>query len=39
MRTAAAAGITLIGIARPDGFEIFTHPHRITAPESARHVA
>ena len=39
IRVAEAAGITLIGIARTDGFEIFTHPHRITAPESARHVA
>jgi FdhD protein len=30
VRTAEAAGITLIGIARGDGFEIFTHPDRIT---------
>jgi FdhD protein len=29
VRTAAAAGITLVAIARHDGFEIFTHPHRI----------
>jgi FdhD protein len=29
VRDAAAAGITLIGIARADGFEIFTHPGRI----------
>jgi FdhD protein len=29
IRTAEAAGITLIAIARADGFEIFTHPHRI----------
>ncbi len=29
MRVAEAVGITLIGIARQDGFEIFTHPHRI----------
>jgi FdhD protein len=28
---AAAAGITLIGVARPDGFEVFTHPDRITS--------
>lgn len=32
------AGITLIGLARKDGFEVFTHPHRI-APEEAAHVA
>jgi FdhD protein len=30
VRTAAEAGITLIAIARSDGFETFTHPHRIT---------
>ena len=29
LRVADAAGITLIGIARQDGFEIFTHAHRI----------
>jgi FdhD protein len=34
IRAAEAAGITLIAIAREDGFEIFTHPSRIT-PESA----
>lgn len=32
IRTADAAGITLIAIARSDGFEIFTHGHRIAAP-------
>lgn len=32
------AGITLIGLARPDGFEVFTHPHRIVA-EDRSHVA
>jgi FdhD protein len=31
VRTAEAAGITLVAIARDDGFEIFTHPHRIAA--------
>ena len=30
VRTADAAGITLVAIARGDSFEIFTHPHRIT---------
>jgi FdhD protein len=29
LRTAQAAGITLVAIARPDAFEIFTHPHRV----------
>lgn len=27
--TAEAAGVTLIAVARDDGFELFTHPHRI----------
>ena len=30
IRTADAAGLTLIAVARPDSFEIFTHPERIT---------
>src|SRR5580700_10200287 len=29
LRTAEAAGITLVGVARDDGFEVFTHPQRI----------
>jgi FdhD protein len=29
IRTAQAAGITLVAVARRDGFEIFTHPHRL----------
>ena len=29
VRTAEAAGITLVAIAREDGFEVFTHPQRI----------
>ncbi|GLK75794.1 sulfurtransferase FdhD [Methylopila jiangsuensis] len=35
---AEQAGVTLVAIARDDGFEVFTHPHRIVAdkaPESA----
>ncbi len=43
IRTADAAGITLIGIARSDGFEVFTHPDRIVpappAERAVRHVA
>jgi FdhD protein len=35
LRTAEAAGITLIAIARDDGFEVFTHPHRIAAAAAA----
>jgi len=38
VRTAEAAGLTLVGIARDDGFEVFTHSNRIvTGP--VRHVA
>ena len=29
LRVAEAAGITLIAVARGDGFETFTHPHRV----------
>ena len=29
LQTAEAAGITLVAVARADGFEVFTHPHRI----------
>jgi FdhD protein len=43
IRTADAAGITLIGIARSDGFEVFTHIQRIvpqkTMKRAERHVA
>ncbi|WP_407646034.1 formate dehydrogenase accessory sulfurtransferase FdhD [Gemmobacter nanjingensis] len=35
---AEAAGLTLVALARPDGFECFTHPQRITLQEAA-HVA
>ena len=38
VRAAEAAGLTLIGVARPDGFEIFTHPERIMTGH-VRHVA
>ena len=31
VRTADAAGVTLIAIARSDGFEVFTHHGRVTA--------
>lgn len=36
VRMADAAGITLAAIARNDGFEVFTHPGRITAGTPAR---
>jgi len=42
VRMADAAGITLAAIARADGFEIFTHPRRITSvaiAQGAVHVA
>jgi FdhD protein len=38
VRMAEAAHITLVAIARADGFEVFTPPHRI-AGEQASHVA
>ncbi len=38
VRVAEDAGITLIGIARQDGFEVFTHPKRII-PDRVQHVA
>jgi len=38
LRTAQAAGITLAAIARDDGFELFSHPHRIEM-RIAEHVA
>jgi FdhD protein len=34
VRMADAAGITLAAIARGDGFEVFTHPHRISNLET-----
>lgn len=42
IRMAEAAGITLAGIVRGDGFEVFTHRHRITSgadiPKEVQHV-
>jgi FdhD protein len=38
VRMADAAGMTLVAIARKDGFEVFTHPHRISG-ELTSHVA
>ncbi len=35
IRMAEAAGITLAAIARSDGFEVFTHPGRVLAHETA----
>jgi FdhD protein len=45
VRTAEAAGITLVGVARSDGFEVFTFPQRIkettrqTETQAETHVA
>jgi FdhD protein len=36
VRTAEAAGITLVAIARSDGFEVFTHPYRVAAEAAAQ---
>jgi FdhD protein len=38
LRTAGAAGITVIAVARSDGFEVFTHPER-TLSDDGRRVA
>ena len=38
VRLAEDAGITLIGVARADGSEIFTHPEQITL-RAVEHVA
>jgi FdhD protein len=38
IRVADAAGITLLAVAREDGFEVFTHPGRVIL-EAATHVA
>jgi FdhD protein len=35
IQTAEEAGITLLAIARDDGYGVFTHPHRIVLPENA----
>ncbi len=35
-RLAEAAGLTLVGVARADGFEVFTAPHRIIGEVAAR---
>jgi FdhD protein len=39
VRMADAAGITLVAIARADGFEVFTHPERIKAAIEAKEAA
>jgi len=36
VRMADAAGITLAAIARADGFEVFTHPHRVVSDPAAQ---
>jgi FdhD protein len=35
VRTAEAAGITLVAVARADGFEVFSHSRRITGEQDA----
>ncbi|CCE10827.1 formate dehydrogenase formation protein (fragment) [Bradyrhizobium sp. STM 3843] len=34
IRTADAAGMTLLAVARDDGYGVFTHPHRILLPDN-----
>jgi FdhD protein len=36
LRTAEAAGITVVAVARDDGFELFTHPGRIRLDDGDR---
>ena len=36
VRMADAAGMTLVAIARKDGFEVFTHPHRVEGALTSR---
>ena len=36
IRLAESANITLVAIARADGFEIFTHPHRVATDAAAQ---
>jgi FdhD protein len=38
VRTCAHAGITLAAVARRDGFEVFTHPHRIVGGPHQRSI-
>jgi FdhD protein len=38
IRTAEAAGITLVAVARQDGFEVFTHPERLGLDGAGRPV-
>jgi FdhD protein len=39
VRTAERSGITLVAVARADGFEVFTHPERIAASVRATEAA
>ena len=36
LRTAEAAGLTVVAVARSDGFEVFTHPERIASDDGRR---
>jgi len=36
LRTAENAGITVVAVARSDGFEVFTHAHRIASDDGRR---
>ena len=39
VKAAEAAGMTLVAVARSDGFEVFTHPERIKEERSLHVVA
>ena len=39
VRTAEGCGITLVGVARGDGFEVFSHPERIVASPAVPRLA
>jgi FdhD protein len=39
LRTAEASGITVVAVARNDGFEIFTHPQRVREEQTAHVLA
>jgi FdhD protein len=35
IQAADEAGITLLAVARDDGYAVFSHPHRVLLPEEA----
>lgn len=39
VQLAEKSGVTLVAVARADGFEVFTHPHRIAQPPDANYAS